>query len=228
MECSDFPPLCVDQDDKVAYITDIKRNCGIKLEMANVRKDPTGRTLNKGMANSVWEKWAQNPGGQSGFRTCSTLKEYHDALRMGHVKRVSLVLDSLLQVELDNDRNVDGENRESFNARNGLGGRNTIAGPFVMAVVRDLMFSCFLSKLAPGQLLYTDTDSVIYLHDSHDSSHVELPTSDMLGDLKDEYAELSVKKPEWCIKNLLPFHQKCTRLCWVVNQMELSFVGTRQ
>ena len=104
MECSDFPHSCMDRDDKVTYAADVQRNCSIKLEVANVRKDPAGRTLNKGMANSLWGKWAQNPGGQSGFKTRTTLKEYHDALTMGLVKGVSLVLDSVLQVESDNDR----------------------------------------------------------------------------------------------------------------------------
>ena len=34
---------------------------------------------------------------------------------------------------------------------------------------------------------------MIYYHDSCDPLHVDLPMSDMLGDLKDEYAELLLK-----------------------------------
>ena len=57
------------------------------------------------------------------------------------------------------------------------------------------MYSRFLSKLATDQLLYTDTDSVVYFYDSKNPLHVELPTSDMLGDLKDEYEELLLNNP---------------------------------
>ena len=59
IECSDFPPSCVNREDKLSYLNDVKRNCSLKLNMSNVRKDSTGRTLNKSMANSMWEKWAQ-------------------------------------------------------------------------------------------------------------------------------------------------------------------------
>ena len=66
-----------------------------------------------------------------------------------------------MQVEMKCDRSIDGENREHNNSRSGLGGRNTIVGAFVTAAARDLMYSHYLSKLRPDQLLYTDTDSVI-------------------------------------------------------------------
>ena len=43
----------------------------------------------------------------------------------GCVKQVAFVSDNILQVEMNNDRNIDGENREMCNIRSGLGGRNT-------------------------------------------------------------------------------------------------------
>ena len=51
------------------------------------------------------------------------------------------------------DRSIEGENRESNNNRSGLGGRNTIVGAFITAAARDLMYSRYLSKLKPDQLL---------------------------------------------------------------------------
>ena len=71
--------------------------------------------MNKVMANSVWGKWAQNPVGQSSVNICVTIRDYHDKLLTGRVKRVSLISEKLLQVELKNDRGIDGENRESEN-----------------------------------------------------------------------------------------------------------------
>ena len=56
------------------------------------------------------------------------------------MKRVSLILEKLLQVKLKNDTGIDRENRESENNRSGFGGRNTIVGAFMTAAARDLMF----------------------------------------------------------------------------------------
>ena len=164
------------------------------------------------MANSVWGKWVQNPGGQSSMHLCGTIRVYHDKLLMGCVKRVSLISEKTLQVEIKNDRRIDGENRESENNRSGLGGRNTIVGAFVMAAARDLMFHRYLSKLHPDQLLYTDTDSVIVYEDARNDSHVKLPTLDMLGDLKDEYGELLSEHPNWYIEEFMAFGPKMYQL----------------
>ena len=67
------------------------------------------------MANSIWGKWTkkkQKPSGQKEIKMCGSMREYHDFLKTGCVKRVSLVSDKLLQVELKLDRQIDGENRE--------------------------------------------------------------------------------------------------------------------
>ena len=74
------------------------------------------------MANSIWGKWRQNPSSQQELITCSTIREYHECLFSGQVKRDSIVSDKLLQVEMKRDRNIDGENRERENSRSGLGG----------------------------------------------------------------------------------------------------------
>ena len=76
-----------------------------------------------------------------------------------------------------------------------MGGRNIIVGAFMTAATRDLMFCRYLSKLHPDQLLYTNTDSVIVYKDDRNHLHVKLPTSDMLGDLKDEYGEVLSEDP---------------------------------
>ena len=55
----------------------------------------------------------QNPSGQQEIVTCSMIHEYHDCLYTGQVKRVSLVSDKLLQVEMKK------ENRERENSRSG-------------------------------------------------------------------------------------------------------------
>ena len=80
--------------------------------MDDIRKDPAGHYLNKIKTNSAWEKWAQNPSTQSSLTTCGTIREYHEKLLTGRVKRVSLVSKNLMQVEMKCDRSIEGENRE--------------------------------------------------------------------------------------------------------------------
>ena len=38
--------------------------------------------------------------------------------------------------------------------------------------------------------------------DKANESHVELPTSDLLGDLKDEYGELLSRNPGWYVEGI--------------------------
>ena len=66
-----------------------------------------------------------------------------------------------------------------------------------MTVARDLIYSRYLSKLQPDELLHTDMDSVIVYVDKRDPLHVKLPTSNILGDLKDEYADILSENSSW-------------------------------
>ena len=155
------------------------------------KNDPAGHYLNKIMANSVWGKWTQNPSSQQELKTCNTIRKYHECLFTGQVKCVSLMSIKLLQVEMKRDRNISGKNRERENSRSGLGGKNAIVGAFVTAGAKELMYERYLSKLnVDDQLLYTDTDSVIVFHDKSNKAHVTLPTSDLLGELKDKYGNV--------------------------------------
>ena len=104
----------------------------------------------------------------------STIREHHEKLLTGRVKRVSLVSENLMQVEMKCDRSIGGENRESNNNRHGLGGRNTIVGAFVMAAARDLMYSHYLSKSKLNQLLYTDTKSVMVYFNKNNPLDVKI------------------------------------------------------
>ena len=110
------------------------------------------------------------------------------------------------------DCQIDRENRERENNQSGLGGKNPIIGAFVMAASRDLMYTRYLSNLRPDQLLYTDTDSVIFYIDKDMDDHVDLPTSDFLEDLKDEYEDVLQKNPSWYISELITFCPKMYQL----------------
>ena len=212
IECSGFPRWCTTHELKQQYVDGLFKKSSISTNVESIRNDPAGRYLNKIMANSIWGKWTQNPSGQQEIKMCGSMHEYHDFLKTGFVKRVSLISDKLLQVELKLDRQIDGENRERRNCRSGLGGKNVIVGAFVMAASRDLMYFRYLSKLTFDQLLYTDTDSVIMYRDFNRADHVMSPTSDLLGDLKDEYEDVLKEHPTWYIDEVIAFGPKMYHL----------------
>ena len=74
-----------------------------------------------------------------------------------------------------------------------------------MAAAHDLMYVRYLSKLNYNQLLYTDTDSVIVYSNLNQPNHVQFLTSDLLGELKDEYEELLASNPSWYLSELIAF-----------------------
>ena len=124
IECSGFPLNCTAELEKKKYVDDLMEKSMITTSVENIKNDPAGRYLNKIMANSVWGKWTQNPSGQQEIKTCSMIREYHKCLHTGRVKRVTLISDHLLQVEMKQDHDIDGENREKENNRVGLRGKN--------------------------------------------------------------------------------------------------------
>ena len=81
-----------------------------------------------------------------------------------------------------------------------------------MVAARDLMYVRYLSKLNYNQLLYTDTDSVIVYSNLNQPNHVQLSTSDLLGELKAEYEELLASNPSWYLSELIAFGPKMYQL----------------
>ena len=189
---------------------ELEDKCEIKTSVDRIKNDPAVHYLNKIMANSVWGKWTQTPSSQQELKT---IREYHECLFTGQVKHISLMSTKLLQVEMKCDRNIEGENHERENSRSGLGRKNAIFRAFVTVGARDLMYEHYLSKLnADDQLLYTDTDSVIVFRDKNNKAHATLPTSNLLGELKDEYGNVLSINPSWYISEFIAFGPKMYQL----------------
>ena len=55
IECLGFPLECVTEESRTRYIRELWENCGIDMSVDAIRHDPTGRYLNKIMANPMWE-----------------------------------------------------------------------------------------------------------------------------------------------------------------------------
>ena len=81
-----------------------------------------------------------------------------------------------------------------------------------MAAACDLMYVRYLSKLNYDQLLYTDTDSVIVYSNLNQPNHIQLSTSDLLGELKDEYEGLLASNPSWYLSESIAFGPKMYQL----------------
>ena len=61
-------------------------------------------------------------------------------------------------------------------------------------------------------MLYTDTDSVIVHVDKRNPLHVKLPTSNMLSELKDEYADILSENSSWYVHEFMAFGPKMYQL----------------
>ena len=57
-------------------------------------------------------------------------------------------------------------------------------------------------------MLYTDTDSIIIYADKDNDDHISLPTSDLLGDLKDKCGGLLHANPTWYVSEFIAFGPK--------------------
>ena len=74
------------------------------------------------------------------------------------------------------------------------------------------MYDRYLSVVHKDQLLYTDTDSIVMYRNKDNVNHVELPTSNLLGELKDEHEELMSENPTWYVQEFLLLGQRCISL----------------
>ena len=80
------------------------------------------------------------------------------------------------------------------------------------AAARRLMYDNYLLRLNEEQLLYTDTDSIVMYRRKDNVNHVKLPTSNLLGELKDEHKELMAENPTWYVQEFFAFGPKMYQL----------------
>jgi hypothetical protein len=191
MEAAGF----ADRDDEKKlddYIARVEEKEGIKLDKVKIgdRKNPGLYAVSKLCLNSVWGKWAQRGDTQSQsrifFENGVDLQEFHD-----------LVADMTLRRHVD--ILVDGEavqiryaktDEHSSPAPN----TNIMIGILTTCQARCMMYRAYLNKLQPDQLLYMDTDSVIYMSGP---GLPRLPLGEFLGDLTNEFEDPSEKCVEF-------------------------------
>ena len=181
-ESNGVPKNCLGENGDVddaklrEYIEEYALHEQVYLEKDKIKHNPGQRTVMKALLNSLWGKLAQNED--------STVVSFVDSLD----ELLALVNDQSVEVtSLDfiSDNIVRTTHRKTGSLVS-LGNRNVIIASFVTAYARLELFKV-LHKLQEN-VLYYDTDSVIYVEDILRGKCLE--TGKYLGDLTDELSDV--------------------------------------
>jgi hypothetical protein len=182
-ECSGWPPGCDTAEQRRAYVHEYGREQGVTLDVARICDNPGLRAVAKLCMNSLWGKFSQRPN-----MTQTSL--FHDAapyLRCVFDDKHEGV--SVIPIHApDGDDNARGIYEVHYKLREGVQRHsdkvNVAIGLFTTAHARVHLYSAL--EHLDRQVLYYDTDSVIYEFDAHNPTHVHLVEGNYLGDFTDE------------------------------------------
>lgn len=174
-ESSGWPSWCTNDEQKLKYIADYEKNEGIKLDKSNISFSPGLRSISKLCLNSLWGKFGQRP--------CFMSTLYTDNPEEFISKLTDDSID-VSDVQLVNDEFVSIKYKEKEEFVQPCSHTNTVIAAYTTAHARLKLYS-ELEKLN-SQVLYFDTDSVIYVVNEKDKNHYDPPLGDYLGEFKDE------------------------------------------
>ena len=163
---------------KWAYIDDYERNQGIRLEYHKIRKNEGLRAMAKLCLNSLWGKFGQNPR-KSQTRYIKSQKELYKLLIDDKIEEVDL---NLISSEI-----VEATYKEKADHIPDQVSTNIAVAAFTTSHARLRLYSK-LEELGE-QVLYFDTDSVVYVADPlkvERGEHKTVELGDYLGDWTDE------------------------------------------
>jgi hypothetical protein len=154
-EAAGWPSGCVTQEQKETYIREFEeKNPGIKLDAANIRKSPAAKALAKLCLNSMWGKLAQ----RSNMWKYATFHLEKDSAEITKllsdnklVFMATMLKGKCLELKF---RGAPGHELMANNTCVPLGVRTTSD-----ARIRLIEG---MSRLDPEQVLYCDTDSIVY------------------------------------------------------------------
>jgi hypothetical protein len=193
-EASGWPDGCETEAQKQAYIASYERHQGIRLRRECIVRNDGLREVAKLCLNSLWGKFCQRPN----MRQTDLFDDPSAYLKCVFDARhcdVSVV--PIHNPEGDAcDGGLAGMYEVQYRMREGVVRHsdkvNIAIGVFTTAHARLHLYSAF--ETLGTQVLYYDTDSVIYEYDAHDAAHVHLTTGDYLGDFKDELGGAHIVK----------------------------------
>lgn len=178
-EASGWPAWVGDDLDKrVEYIENFRQREGILLDPAKIEKNPGRRSLAKMMLNSFWGKYGQQSN-KNQVEAFTSPADFYKLLRddSQEISDVRVVNQEMLEVVHKNKEACD---PVQVNI-------NIFVACFTTCWARLRLYQEGLAKLRKEQILYFDTDSLIYKHKAGDDVlDAELPLGDYLGEFTSE------------------------------------------
>ncbi len=174
-EASGWPSWVGDDPLKRAqYVEEFYQREGIRLEPDKIEKNPGRRSLAKMMLNSFWGKYGQR-GNKSQVEAFTSPAEFYDLLRddTRQIDDVRVMSPEMLEVVHKSKEACEAVQPDI----------NIFVACFTTCWARLKLYREGLAVLNPEQILYFDTDSLIYKHQGLDPS---LPLGDYLGDFTSE------------------------------------------
>ncbi|KAL9960246.1 hypothetical protein ACROYT_G033681 [Oculina patagonica] len=174
-EASGWPSWVGDDPDKrQEYLRQFFLKEGIQLDPDKIEKNPGRRSLAKIMLNSFWGKYGQR-GNKTQVEAFTSAAEFHDLLRdeTRDIHDIRVVNPDMLEV-------VHKCKEDCANIQPDI---NIFIACLTTTWARLKLYQEGLSILQPEQILYFDTDSLIYKHREGQPS---LPLGDYLGDFTNE------------------------------------------
>ena len=171
-EASGWPAHCLTEDQKAEYVKQYEEHEGIKLDPEKIEKNPGRKQVAKLILNSFWGKFGENE-----HRTQTQSIQDEDTWQKIVQDESIMVKD----VRIFNEDVMEVSTLKYENACASSGKINIFIACFTTALARLKLYA-ELEKLE-NQVLYYDTDSVIY---SYKEGEVKIPTGVFLGQMTDE------------------------------------------
>jgi len=172
-EASGYPEKCKTVESKQNYIESYYQREGIRLDPANIKKNPGLRSLAKLMLNSFWGKFGQRSN-MSKHLHVTDAAEYFKLLLDD-----TIVVQEVLMLPGDEALLVQYKKKDEMVEE--LSNTNVVIAAYTTCHARLKLYTHL--KAMGENILYFDTDSVIYVLKGDDD---DLPTGNYLGDLTDE------------------------------------------
>ncbi|XP_078380154.1 uncharacterized protein LOC144663093 [Oculina patagonica] len=174
-EASGWPDWVGDDEEKrQQYLDDYERQEGIRLDPDKIEKNPGKRSLAKMMLNSFWGKYGQQ-GNKPQVEAFTSPADFYNLLR-----DESVTISDIRVVNPDMLEVVHKHRDECEQVQPNV---NIFVACFTTCYARLKLYQEGLARLRPHQILYFDTDSLIYRRGPADPT---LPLGDFLGDFTNE------------------------------------------
>ena len=171
-EASGWPRWCTDDDKKEQFIRQYEEHEGITLDRTMIQKNPGRKATAKLMLNSFWGKFGERQN-KPVTKTCQSPHQLYSYLfdPVFNLNTMRICNEDTLEVVYTHV----GENVVASNKT------NIFIAAFTTCWARLKLYSYL--ELLQQQVLYYDTDSVIY---RHKPGQPKIDTGDYLGEMTDE------------------------------------------